>query len=317
MAQLTSVLQERREKLSWRMSPQMRRNFANGLLFVSPWLIGLLVLTLYPIIASLYYSFTTYGIVDDPKWVGFDNYYKLLFNDHLFWKSVSNTLYFAAVSVPLGLVLGIAVALLLNRKVWGMAVYRTVFYLPSIVPEVATAMLWVWILNPQFGLLNAMLRSVGLPTLGWLTDPQWSKPSLILMGLWKIGASMVIYLAALQDVPQSLYEAAELDGAGALGKLRHVTLPLITPTIFFDLVMGLIGTFQYFTTVYVISGGDGGPVDSTLFYGLLLYRNAFTYLKMGYASAMAWFLFIFVLIVTMFLFKTSGRWVYYQGDNRS
>jgi multiple sugar transport system permease protein len=175
-------------------------------------------------------------------------------------------------------------------------------------------MLWVWILNPQFGLMNAILSQLGLPTLGWLTDPDWSKPSLIIMGLWRIGGSMVIYLAALQDIPLSLYEAADLDGAGPLAKTFNVTLPMITPTIFFDLVMGIIGTFQYFTTVYVLTGGQGGPVDSTLFYAMLLYRNAFTYLKMGYASAMAWLLFAFILVVTLAVFQTSGRWVYYQGE---
>jgi len=209
----------------------------------------------------------------------------------------------------------LAVALLLNMKLRGMAVYRTLFFLPSIVPDVASAMLWAWILNPQFGLLNGVLRALGVPTLGWLTDPTWSKPSLILIGLWTFGGSMVIFLAALQDVPEALYEAAELDGAGVLRKTWNVTLPMITPTIFFNLVLGMIGAFQYFTTAFVLSQGSGGPASSTLFYSLLLYNNAFSYFKMGYSSAMAWLLFAFVFILTWVTFKSANYWVYYEGES--
>src|SRR4051794_1821448 len=297
-----------------RFSPLVVRNTINGLLFVGPWLIGFLIFTLYPILASFYYSFTEFDAISNPEWVGLANYRTLLTLDPNFWTSVGNTLFYAGVAVPLNLVIGICVALLLNQKVAGMSIYRTIFFLPSIVPDIASAMLWAWILNPQFGLANSLLRKVGLPTVGWLSNPQWSKPSLILIGLWAFGGSMIILLAGLQDIPEHLYEAAELDGANALRKVWHVTLPMLTPTIFFNLVLGVIGSFQYFTNAYVLTQGSGGPASSTLFYSLLLYRNAFAYFKMGYASAMAWLLFAFVMTITLTIFATSGRWVYYEGE---
>jgi multiple sugar transport system permease protein len=290
------------------------RNTASGLFFVSPWLLGLLALTIYPLAASAYYSFTEYGIVDAPKWIGLANYRELFTTYHLFRIALGNTLYFAAVDIPLATILAIGLALLLNVKVKGMAFYRTLFYMPSIVPTVASAMLWLWILNPQYGLANEVLRQLGLPTLGWIASPQWSKPSLILMDLWGAGSAVVIYLAGLQDIPENLYEAAELDGAGSLRKTWHVTLPMLTPVIFFNLVMSLIGTFQYFTQAYVMT--RGGPLDSTLFYALLIYRNAFFYFKMGFASAMSWILFLIVLVLTLVLFRSSDRWVYYGGAMR-
>jgi multiple sugar transport system permease protein len=298
-----------------RTSPIVVRNTINGLLFVAPWLFGLIVFTIYPILASFYYSFTEYDIVSPPKFVGLANYQALLTTDPLFYKGVQNTLFYAAVAIPLNITVAIGVALLLNMRVRGMAIYRTIFFLPSIVPEIASAMLWAWILNPQFGLANALLRALGVPTIGWLTDPAWAKPSLVVIGLWGFGASVVIFLAALQDVPEHLYEAAEIDGASAPQKVWNVTLPMLTPTIFFNLVLGVIGSFQYFTTAYVLTGGEGGPASATLFYSLLLYRNAFKYFKMGYASAMAWMLFALVLAITLVIFKTSGRWVYYEGES--
>ncbi|HRW07828.1 MAG TPA: sugar ABC transporter permease [Caldilineaceae bacterium] len=305
----------RPQRRSWQLTRAVRRDLRNGLLFVSPWLVGLCVFTLYPILASFYYSFTVYDIISPPQFAGLANYQDLLTTDPLFWKAVRNTLYYVAVAVPLYLCIALAVALLLNMKLRGMAVYRTLFFLPSIVPDVASAMLWAWILNPQFGLLNALLRGLGIPTVGWLSDPNWSKPALILIGLWAFGSSMVIFLAALQDVPEALYEAAELDGAGLLRKTWNVTLPMITPTIFFNLVLGMIGAFQYFTTAFVLSQGTGGPASSTLFYSLLLYNNAFSYFKMGYSSAMAWLLFAFVFLLTWLVFKSANRWVYYEGEN--
>ncbi len=293
-----------------------RRNLTYGLIFISPWAVGFLLLIAYPILASLYYSFTDHDVLTSPDFVGLANYSDLLFEDHLFFTAIQNTLYFAVVSIPLNIVLGVSIALLLNVEVRGMSIYRTIFFLPSIVPGVASALLWAWILNPQFGLANALLRQIGLPQLGWLSDPVWSKPSIIIMELWAVGATMVIYLASLQDVPKDLYEAADIDGASAWTKTRAITIPMITPTIFFNLVLGTINTFQAFTLVYVLTQGAGGPRDSTLVYGLLLYRNAFSYLKMGYASAMAWLLFAFVTLVTFVIFKTSGRWVFYQGEVR-
>lgn len=315
MAVWQELAVNRPQRRSWRWTRAVRHDLRNGLLFVSPWLVGLSVFTLYPILASFYYSFTVYDIISPPQFVGLTNYQDLLTDDPLFWKAVGNTCYYVLIAVPLYLCMALSVALLLNMKLRGMAVYRTLFFLPSIVPDVASAMLWAWILNPQFGLLNALLRTIGIPTLGWLTDPTWSKPALILIGLWAFGSSMVIFLAALQDVPEALYEAADLDGAGVLRKTWNVTLPMITPTIFFNLVLGMIGAFQYFTTAFVLSQGSGGPASSTLFYSLLLYNNAFSYFKMGYGSAMAWLLFAFIFLLTWLTFKSANRWVYYEGES--
>ena len=299
-----------------RFNKALLRNTAYGLIFVSPWLLGLVVFTIYPIFASAYYSFTEYSVVKPPKWIGFENYRILFAQDKLFFISLKNTLYYAAFFIPLSTILAVGLALILNTKVKGMAFYRTVFYLPSIVPAIATSMLWLWILNPQYGLANQILGMFGLPPLGWMSSPQWSKPSLIIMSLWGAGGGIVIFLAGLQDIPEHLYEAAELDGANSLGKLVYVTLPLLTPSIFFNLVIDLIGAFQYFTAAYVMTGGSGGPLDSTLFYALLLYRNAFSYFRMGLASAMAWILFMIVFVLTFLLFRSSGRWVYYEGIGR-
>ena len=314
LASPTRITQPRVRRRRW--SPGVRHDLINGLLFVSPWLIGLLIFTLYPLVASFYYSFTDYNILQPPKSVGVSNYVDMFTKNHLFWTAVRNTLVFAFFSIPLNIAFSVCLALLLNLKVHGMSVYRTIFYLPSVFPQVVTALLFGWMLNPQFGLVNALLKQIGLPTVGWLTDPTWAKPSLMLLGLWGVGGTMVIYLASLQDVPQHLYEAAELDGAGAIAKTWFITLPMISPTIFFNLVLGTIDAFQSFTFVYVLTNGEGGPLDSTLFYALLLYRNAFKYLHMGYASAMAWLLALFVVGITLVIFKSSGRWVFYGGESR-
>jgi len=299
----------------WAMSRTTRHNLLMGLLFISPWLIGFFLLTLYPILASAYFSFTNYDVVSPPQFIGLGNYIDLLTKNPLFWQAVGNTVYYAVIAIPLNICIAIGVALLLNLEVRGRSIYRTIFFLPSIVPDIAAAMLWAWILNPQFGLANAMLKALGLPTVGWLTDPSWSKPSLILINAWAFGGSVVIFLAALQDIPRQLYEAADLDGANAWVRTRYITLPMLTPVIFFNLINGIIGAFQYFTNAYVLTGGQGGPAGSTTFYSLLLYRNAFSYFKMGYASAMAWLLFAAVFVLTLVLFRSSGRWVYYEGGD--
>ncbi len=297
------------------MTRNDRRNLRNGLLFASPYIVGFLLLILYPAVASLYYSLCQYNVIKPPVWIGAGNYVELFTQDPLFWKSLSNTLYFTLFSVPLALAFSLGLALLLNQKVRAMAAYRTLFFLPSIVPIVASAVLWLWVLNPESGLINGMLRQFfGIDGPGWIADERWSKPSLILMSLWSVGGAMVIFLAGLADVPQSLYEVADIDGAGRWAKFRHVTLPMLTPTILFNLVMGLIAAFQYFTQVYVMTGGKGGPVDSTMFYALYLYRNSFYYLRMGYASAMAWLLFVLILAATISLLVTSKRWVHYHGE---
>ena len=291
-----------------------RSQLALGLAFASPWIFGFLVFTAYPIVASLYYSFTYFDTLSPPVWVGAQNYTRLLTVDPLFWQSLRNTLFMVVFGLPASLVAGLALALLLNQKLRGMAIYRTIFYIPSIVPTVASSVLWMWLLNPQIGLINKMLMAAGVQGPGWLTDPAWSKPALILMGIWGVGSAMIIYLAGLQDVSQELYEAAEIDGAGSAAKLFHVTLPMLSPVIFFNLVMGIIGTFQYFTQVFVMT--HGGPEDSTLFYALHLFNKAFVDLQFGYASAMAWILFAITIAATALVFRSSARWVYYPGETR-
>ncbi len=303
-----------RRFLGRRVGASTLRNTTHGLIFISPWLVGLLAFIVYPIIASAYFSFTDYSVIKAPVWIGLGNYRYLFQEDKTFFVSLANTLYYAALYVPLSTVLCVGLAILLNMKVKGMAIYRTVFYLPSIVPAIASSMLWLWILNPQYGLANELLRLLGLPVVGWLADPRWAKPSLILMSLWGSGGGIVIFLAGLQDIPEHLYEAAELDGATVVRKLVYITLPMLTPAIFFNLVIDLIGAFQYFTAAYVMT--EGGPLDSTLFYALALFRNAFNYFKMGRASAMAWILFLIVFALTYLLYRSSGRWVYYGGVER-
>ncbi|MCC6446204.1 MAG: sugar ABC transporter permease [Armatimonadetes bacterium] len=294
------------------LSRSARSDLRNGLLFASPWLIGFLLFTLYPIAASIYYSLCSFDGISVMRWAGLDNYKTLLADDTLFWKSLGNTLYMVILGLPIGLAASLTLALLLNWKVKGMAFYRTIYYLPSITPVVATSILWLWLLNPEIGLVNRMLSLMGLSGPGWLVDPKWAKPALIFMGLWGAGGSVIIYLAGLQDVPEQLYEAADLDGANIWQRFRHVTLPMISPIILFNVIMGAIGAFQYFTQVYVMT--QGGPQDATLFYALYLFNNAFLNFKMGYASAMAWVLFLITLVCTLIIFKTSARWVYYSGE---
>ena len=288
----------------------MRKHWA-GYAFISPWLLGFIVFTAVPFLASIYLSFTRYDIVSAPVWVGSANYDRLLRGDPLFWKSLGITFKYAAVAVPVGIIAGVGLALLLNLDIAGISVYRTVFYIPSIVPVVATSVIFVWILNPQIGLVNGLLRRLGATGPAWLQDTRWAFWSLAFMSLWGVGGSMIIYLAGLKDVPAALYEAAIIDGAGAWQRTRHVTLPMMTPVIFFNLVMGVIGSFQYFTEAYIMT--QGGPEDSTHFYALYLFNRAWRYLDMGYASAMAWILFVVVMVFTTLIFRTHHRWVHY-GD---
>jgi multiple sugar transport system permease protein len=283
-----------------------------GVLFALPWIVGLLLFNLYPLVASLYYSFTNYSILEPAEWVGLDNY-RMLLEDGTFRISLYNTLYFTLFFVPLSIVIGVGIALVLNLKIRGQSIYRTLFFIPSLVPPVATTIIWLWLLNPQFGLVNYWLEKVGIPGPAWLGSEAWSKPSLVLMSLWGIGQSIVIYLAGLQDVPQDYYDAAEVDGAGPLLRMWHITLPLITPVIFFNLIMGMIGALQNFTLPYTLTNGKGSPANSMMFLVMYLYINGFGYLKMGYASAMAWVLFLIVITLTAILFATQKRWVFYQG----
>ncbi|MCB0128738.1 MAG: sugar ABC transporter permease [Caldilineaceae bacterium] len=281
-------------------------------LFILPWTVGFLFFILGPIVASLFLSFTSYDIINRPQFIGLENFHEL-FTDELFWRSLYNTLYIVLVAVPLGMIVSFAVALLLNQKVRFMAGYRTMYFMPSIVPAVASAALWLYLLQPQWGLINGMLEFVGIPGPGWLASEIWSKPAIIMLMVWASGGTMIIYLAGLQDIPDSLYEAAEIDGANGRQKFRHVTLPLMTPTIFFTLVLGIIGTFQVFDVIFVLTDGMGGPQNSTLVYLIYLYRNGFNFFRMGYASAMAWILFMIILAITIVQFRTASRWVYYEG----
>ncbi|HEY0866211.1 MAG TPA: sugar ABC transporter permease [Fimbriimonas sp.] len=292
------------------MTAQNRRDLV-GLGFIAPWLIGFLTFTAWPFLRSIQLSFTRYDIVRPPRWVGVANYESLLTNDQVFRAAAWVTLKFALISVPLGIVAGVILALLLNAKVAGISVYRTVFFLPSIVPTVATTAIFMWILNPQIGLVNGLLGKVGVVGPAWLNDPKWALWSLMFMGLWGVGNSMVIYLAGLKDIPQYLYEAAIVDGASPAKRLAKITLPMLTPVIFFNLVMGVIGSLQYFTQAYIMTGG--GPGDSTRFYALYLFDRAWRYADMGYASAMAWILFLAIVVLTSVVFGTQKRWVHYGG----
>lgn len=293
------------------MTKTERTNLRRGLCFISPWLIGLAVFLLYPIGASFYYSFCEYSVLQPAQWIGLANYRDLA-TDEVFGQSLLNTFFYAGVSLPLGLVVALSLALLLNSGVRGMTVYRTIFFLPSLVPMVALAVLWMWIFNGEYGVLNYVLSWVGIKGPGWLNDPAWSKPALILISLWGVGHAMVIYLAGLQDVPAHLYEAADLDGANWWHKIRHVTIPMVSPVILFNLIMGIIGTFQFFAVPYVMSP-QGAPARSTYFFAMDLYDNAFPYLRMGYACAMAWILFVIVLLLTLLALKFAERHVHYEG----
>ena len=306
----------RKTRARRRASPLAREDRRDFWLFLSPWVIGFLFFGAGPIVASLVLSLTDYSIFRPPQGVGLANYRELLTADPLIYKALTNTLFYVAFAVPLGTTAAMLLAVLLNRKVRGLSVWRTIYYLPAVVSGVAMAVLWRWIFNPQVGLANTILRPVlrllDLPDPTWLLDPALAKPAYVIMSIWGVGGGMIIFLAALQSVPEHLYEAAEIDGAGALSKFRHVTLPMITPAIFFSLTMGFIGSFQIFTQAYVMSGR--GVENSTLFYVLYLFEQAFRYFRMGYAAAMAWVLFGIVLVVTIVQFKLARKWVFYAGE---
>lgn len=298
------------------------------LLFLSPWIVGFLVFVVYPMASSLYFSFTKYDLLGAPEWVGLANYQFMFTNDDIFWVSVRNTLWVVAIMVPAEVLFAMATAAILTRPRKGAGAYRTIFYLPTMVPTVAAALGFLFVLSPS-GPVNQVLGFLGVPDSQlplWFANPSLSKPSLTMLSLWAIGNTMVIFLAAMLDVPAQLYEAAEIEGAGAWAKFRHITLPTISPVIFFSLVIGIIYGFQYFTEAYVISTSAGSneqagqalgaPGDSLMFYGTWLYQQGFSYFHMGYASAMAWVLFLIILLCTFILLKSSRRWVHYGGALR-
>ncbi|HEY0865996.1 MAG TPA: sugar ABC transporter permease [Fimbriimonas sp.] len=285
-----------------------------GFLFILPWLAGFLIFTAGPMLTSLWLSFHKYDL-HTLEYVGAENYRRLFVQDPLFWKALQNTVLYAVFSVPLGVAGSLAIALLLNQPVRGVRLFRTLFYLPSLVPAVASALLWQWIFNSDNGALNLGLVSLGLPAIEWLQNEKWTLPAFILMSLWGIGGGrMVIFLAGLQGIPDIFYEAARIDGASAWQQFRKVTLPLLSPVMFFNLVLGLIGSFQIFTSAYIMTGG--GPNNASLFYALYLFRNAFEYFKLGKASAMAWILFAILLALTVIQFRLSKRWVHYEGESK-
>ncbi len=292
------------------MSMRLREEL-EAYLFLLPWILGFLVFLAGPLVASLYISLTNYNILQPPQLVGFANFGTMFTEDQLFLKSLRVTAVYTFVSVPLVVVSGYLVALLLNQNVRGLSVWRTIFYLPAVVSGVAVAVMWLWVFNPDAGVVNSVLRSMGIEGPRWFTDPDWALGTLIVTSLWGIGGGMVIYLAGMQGVPSHLYEACELDGGGAWHRFRNVTLPMTTPVIFFNLLIGIIGSWQVFTNAFVIT--NGGPANSTLFYVLYLYRQGWQYYKMGYASALAWILFFIILLFTLIVFKSSG-WVYYESD---
>jgi multiple sugar transport system permease protein len=289
-----------------------RRSLFLGLLFISPWLIGFLLFTLYPLASSFYYSLTRYGLLNPPNFVGLRNYVQIFAEDPHFGTVAYNTVYYVGLGAPLGVASAFLMAILLNTDIRGRSLFRAIFFFPAIVPAIVTAMVWAFLLNVQYGAINATLRGLGLPVIPFLSNPELAKPSLILIGLWAQGNAIVIFLATLQDVPRSLYEAATVDGAGGWHKFRHITIPMCTPVILFNLIMGFIGGFQNFTLPWLLTGG--GPNQATEFYSLFLYRNAFTYLRMGKASALAWILFVVIVVFTVALWKSSARWVYYAAE---
>lgn len=295
-------------------SSMKRKEAIQGYLFILPWLIGFFVFTLGPLILSFIASFTNYDITSQMDFIGFENYKLMFTRDPLFWKSLGNTLYYVVISVPATLLGAIVIALLMNQKIPGIRFFRTIYYLPSVLSGVGVYFLWMQLLSPQSGLINIVLSWFGIEGPVWLFDPNWTKPALIFMNLWKVGGSMLLYLASLQGIPTQLYEAAEIDGAGPIRKFFNITLPMITPIIFFDLVTSIIGSFQIFQEAYVMSeNGTGGPANSMRFFNLHMWNKAFVTFEMGYAMTMSWVLFLIVFVITLINLKLAPRWVYREG----
>jgi multiple sugar transport system permease protein len=304
-------------------------NRSKGLLFAGPWILGLIIFTLYPFCASIYYGFTDFNVLQAPKWIGLSNFSEIA-RDEIFYKVLWNTFKYAALTIPAGLLFSLTLALLMNSVQRGQAMYSVIFYLPFLIPPIVSGILWMWIFNPECGLLNSALQPLfdlansvrksidpsvkvmwGPPA--WLDDPKWAIPSLVSMAMWSAGQTAFIYLAKLQDVPQEMYEAADIDGASTLQKIRYVTLPMISPIIFFNIVMAIIGAFQVFTEVFVITKGEGGRDRCLTFVPMYIWDNAFVYFRMGYACAMSWILFLIILLLTVLAFRLSRDRVYYAG----
>lgn len=296
-----------------RLSLSSRQSEAlTGILMASPWILGFLIFIVGPMVISLYLSFTRWDLFTEPRWIGLRNYEQLIFRDAKFLLSLKVTTIYAFVSVPLQVSLGLVLATLLNQKIRLLGFFRTVYYLPSVIGGIAVAVMFRWIFGTQFGLINGMLATVGIQGPSWLGDPDLVLVSFVLMSMWGAGASMLIYLGALQGIPTELYEAADVDGAGTLAKFFRVTVPMMTPVIFFNMVMGIITALQEFVLPFIMT--RGGPANSSTFLVLYLYRNAFELFKMGYASAIAWIIFIYIMVLTIFIIRSSSMWVYYEGS---
>jgi multiple sugar transport system permease protein len=279
-----------------------------GYLFISPWIVGFAIFTAGAIGASFVISLTNWSMIGNPRFIGVENY-KRIVNDKFFWQSLKVTSIYL-LNVPLNLIIGLLLAILLNQKIKGLSIYRTIYYLPSVTAGVAVSLLWLWIFNPRFGIINLLLSYIGIKGPAWLSDEHWALPALIIMSTWGVGGSMLIYLGALQGIPTQFYEAAILDGAGIWDRFKYITIPMITPVILLNLIMGIINSFQTFTQAFVMT--NGGPNYATLFYVLYLYQQAFRWFNMGYAAALAWILFLIILVCTIVIFKTSAGWVYYE-----
>ncbi|CAM3368139.1 sugar ABC transporter permease [Paenibacillus lupini] len=297
-----------------KFSKREKKALFYGLLFTAPAIIGFIIFTLGPMIASLYLSLTDYNVFKDTThFIGLDNYTKLFSGeDDLFYKSLGTTFYFVILRVPAVIIISFFLAILLNMNLKGRSLFRTIIYLPSIVPAVASSMIWLWLMNPDLGLLNTVLEWLHLPTSSWLFGEGSVIPSVVLTTLWGIGGTVIIFLAGLSGVPKSYYEAIDVDGGGWYSKLRHITIPMLTPTIFFNTIMTIIGSFQVFSEAYILT--QGGPNNKSLFFVFYLWRTAFRDTEMGYASALAWVLFVIIMIFTVLIFKTSKSWVHYEGE---
>ena len=285
-----------------------------GWLMASPWIIGFVIFTAGPMIASLWLAGTSWDLLTPPQWVGLANFQTMVWEDELPLHAMRITVLYAVMALPLHLFFGVSLAMLLNTKIRGLAILRTIYYLPAILAGVAVALLWRWIFSPDFGLLNLALSQIGIQGPAWLSDRTWVMPSFVLMSLWGVGGSMVIYLAGLQGIPTDLYEAADMDGANWFRRIINITLPMLSPVIFFQLIMGIIHAMQIFTQAFIMT--NGGPANASLFYMLYLYRQAFQYFNMGYASALAWVLFVCILLLTLLIFRTASSWVYYEAETR-
>ncbi|MFN8490368.1 MAG: sugar ABC transporter permease [Caldilineaceae bacterium] len=292
----------------------LRQEYLAFYLFASPWLLGLILFTVGPMIASFLLSFADYPVIVAPKWIGLQNYTKMFTEDKLVWQALKVTLLYSVGAIPLTLIFSFCIATLLNQGMRGVTVFRTIYYLPAVISGVPVALLWMWMLNPEFGLVNNVLKSMGIPGPPWFFSTTWVIPSFIIMNLWGIGVTMVVFLAGLQGIPAHLYEAAEIDGAGMWSRFLHVTLPMMSPIILFNTVIGIIDSFQIFTPALIVT--NGGPANASLFYGLYLYNNAFRFLHMGYASALAWLMFLIILVLTVLVFRSTNAWVYYEGTVR-